>query len=93
MHLLSLKPIFRKKIALIFASLGGLTFPLNPCYATDLMDVYHAALTHDAEYQAAVSTRLSTREALPLSIAALLPSVKAQANVTSNYQEIGRAHV
>ncbi|WP_010597812.1 TolC family outer membrane protein [Rickettsiella massiliensis] len=85
MHTFSLKSILRKKTAFIFVGVGLLMARFTPCYATDLMDVYHAALTHDAVYQAAVSTRLATHEALPLSIAALLPSVNAQANVTSNY--------
>ncbi|MDQ8039044.1 MAG: TolC family outer membrane protein [Rickettsiella sp.] len=61
---------------------------LKPCFAADLLDIYQAAINNDPVYQAAVSTRLSTREALPQSVAALLPSITGQATVTSNYQKI-----
>jgi outer membrane protein len=88
MYPFSQKLILRKKTAFIFVGVGLLMARFTPCYATDLMDVYHAALTHDAVYQAAVSTRLAMHEALPLSIAALLPSITAQANVSSKNQPI-----
>jgi outer membrane protein len=54
----------------------------------DLIDIYKAALYSDPLYQAAVSTRLSQREAIPQSVAALLPNISAQANISSNYQNI-----
>lgn len=59
-----------------------------PAYAVDLIDIYKAALYSDPLYQAAVSTRLSQREAIPQSVAALLPNISAQANISSNYQNI-----
>ncbi|WP_342219999.1 TolC family outer membrane protein [Rickettsiella endosymbiont of Miltochrista miniata] len=62
--------------------------PLTPTFAADLIDIYKAALNSDPAYQAAVSTRLSQREAIPQSVAALLPNISAQANVSNNYQNI-----
>jgi outer membrane protein len=82
------------KQTLTFKLLLGLTLffsLLKPCSATDLVDIYQAALKNDTVYQAAVSTRLSTREAIPQSVAALLPSINGQANLTSNYQNITQA--
>ncbi len=64
---------------------------LKPCFAEDLLDIYQAALKNDTVYQAAISTRLSTREALPQSVAALFPSIYGQANLSSNYQNITQA--
>ncbi len=61
------------------------------CFAADLLDIYQAALKNDTIYQAAISTRLSTREALPQSVAALLPSINGQATLSSNYQNITQA--
>lgn len=55
-------------------------------FAADLIDIYKATLNSDPTYQAAVSTRLSQREAIPQSIAALLPNISAKANLTNNYQ-------
>ena len=60
----------------------------TPTFAADLIDIYKAALNSDPTYQAAVSTRLSQREAIPQSVAALLPNISAQANVSNNYQNI-----
>ena len=48
------------------------------------MDIYKAALNSDPTYQAAVSTRLSQREAIPQSVAVLLPNISAQANISNN---------
>jgi outer membrane protein len=70
-------------IYLLFAS-------LTPTFAADLLDIYKAALNSDPIYQAAVSTRLSQREAIPQSVAALLPNISAQANVSNNYQNISQ---
>lgn len=66
-------------ISLIFA-------PFVPAYATDLIDIYKAALSSDPIYQAAVSTRLSQRESIPQSVAVLLPNISAQATISNNYQ-------
>jgi outer membrane protein len=60
----------------------------SPSYAADLIDIYKAALSSDPLYQAALSTRLSQREAIPQSVAALLPNISAQANISNNYQNI-----
>lgn len=62
--------------------------PYTSTFAADLIDIYRAALKSDPIYQAAVSTRLSQREAIPQSVAALLPNISAQANVSTNYQNI-----
>ena len=48
-------------------------------YATDLLTVYNQAQTSDAEYQQAIAERMSINEGVPISIAALLPNVTAQA--------------
>lgn len=65
-----------------------LSVQLKPCFAADLLDIYQAALNNDTLYRSALSTRLSTRETLPHSVAALLPSINGQANLASNYQNI-----
>jgi outer membrane protein len=62
--------------------------PLTPAFAANLLDIYQDALANDTIYQAAISTRLSKREAIPQSVAALLPNISAQANLSSNYQNI-----
>ena len=62
--------------------------PYTSTFAADLIDIYKAALNSDPIYQAAVSTRLSQREAIPQSVAALLPNISAQANISNNYQNI-----
>lgn len=83
--------LYQQTSTLTFKLLLGLTLflaILKPCFATDLVDIYQAAVKNDTVYQAAVSTRLSTLEAIPQSVAALLPSIKGQANLTSNYQNI-----
>lgn len=81
-------PNIKKYLLLVPALLLG---TLKPCFATDLLDIYQAALKNDTIYQAAVSTRLSTREALPQSVAVLLPSINGQATISSNYQNITQA--
>lgn len=63
---------------------------ITPTFAADLIDIYKAALNSDPIYQAAVSTRLSQREAIPQSVAVLLPNISAQANVSNNYQNISQ---
>ncbi|MFZ0218990.1 MAG: TolC family outer membrane protein [Candidatus Aquirickettsiella sp.] len=60
----------------------------TPTFAADLIDIYKAAVKSDPTYQAAVSSRLSQREAIPQSVAALLPNISAQANISNNYQNI-----
>ncbi len=62
--------------------------PFTATSATDLIDIYKAALNSDPIYQAVVSTRLAQREAIPHSVAALLPNISAQANISNNYQNI-----
>lgn len=76
-------PVYTKLvfIYLVFA-------PFTATFAADLIDIYKAALISDPTYQAAVSTRLSQREVIPQSVAALLPNISAQANVSNNYQNI-----
>ena len=62
--------------------------PFKPLFAADLIDIYKAALISDPIYQAAKSTRLAQREAIPQSVAALLPNISAEANISNNYQNI-----
>lgn len=77
-------------IAYLRISLGIYLFfaSLAPAFAANLLDIYKDALANDTIYQAAISTRLSKREAIPQSVAALLPNISAQANLSSNYQNI-----
>lgn len=51
-------------------------------HAANLLEVYQQALISDPIYQQAISQRLSTKEAVPLSAAALLPTIFATANPT-----------
>lgn len=62
--------------------------PFTAIFAADLIDIYKAAVNSDPIYQAAVSTRLAQREAIPQSVAALLPNISAQANISNNYYNI-----
>lgn len=48
--------------------------------AADLLEVYQQALTSDPIYQQAISQRLATKEGVPISLAALLPSINLTAN-------------
>ena len=45
--------------------------------AIDLLESYHAALTHDATYQAARAARASGQEAVPQAMAQLMPNISA----------------
>jgi outer membrane protein len=76
--------IYAKLLLVIYLFLGAFT----PAFSADLIDIYKAALASDTTYQAAVSTRLSQREAIPQSVASLLPNISAQANISNNYQNI-----
>ncbi|MDX1902211.1 MAG: TolC family outer membrane protein [Gammaproteobacteria bacterium] len=55
-----------------------------PCVAfgepVNLVQVFQQALTNDPTYLQAISQRLSTREGVPISLAALLPNVSLTAN-------------
>lgn len=79
------------KLSNYFKLLLSIYLFFTPCtaiFAADLIDIYNAALNSDPIYQAAVSTRLAQREAIPQSVAALLPNISAQANISNNYQNI-----
>lgn len=65
----------KKKIILLFALL---------CYqitanAADLIDVFRQALISDPVFQQAIAQRLSTKEGVPINVAALLPTIYATA--------------
>lgn len=75
-------PVYTKLVLIIYLVFA----PFTATFAADLIDIYKAALKSDPTYQAAVSTRLSQREVIPQSVAALLPNISAQANVSNNYQ-------
>ncbi len=77
-------PFYTKLVLIIYLVFA----PFTATFAADLIDIYKAALKSDPTYQAAVSTRLSQREVIPQSVAALLPNISAQANVSNNYQNI-----
>jgi len=63
---------------------AGLSCITLPAWAADLMEVYQQGVQSDPIYQAAVSTRLSTREIIPQSLAALLPNLSGVADTTGN---------
>jgi outer membrane protein len=77
-----------KKTILSVVLAVGASGAIAPAYATDLMDIYNQALQSDQTYQAAQSTRLSDREVLPQSIAALMPQLSGTANTTGNKSTI-----
>lgn len=56
--------------------------------ATDLLDIYEQSMHCDPTYQAAWSTMLANQEALPQSVANMLPNISATANSTGNYANI-----
>lgn len=56
---------------------------MNCAYADDLLSVYQQALQNDPVIQAAKATRDASMEALPQSVAALLPNIGATAESTS----------
>jgi outer membrane protein len=73
-----------KKMAANFLIALATSSVISSAHATDLMDIYNQALQSDQVYQAAKFTRLSNREALPQSVAALLPQFIGNANTTGN---------
>lgn len=60
-----------KKILLFFIAIFCCQF----AYATDLLEVYQQAQNSDPIFQQAIAQRLSTREGVPISAAALLPNI------------------
>jgi outer membrane protein len=68
------------KIKLIF--LLTICFSHIAANATNLLTIYHQALLNDTIYQQAISQRLSTKEEVPISLAALLPNLSANTNPT-----------
>ena len=55
-----------------------------PAFATDMAQLYQAALNHDAQYSAARAVAEAGREKLPQALAGLLPSLSAGANSAWN---------
>lgn len=55
--------------------------------AADLLEVYQQAVTSDPIYQQAIAQRLSTKEGVPINVAALLPNVQLLTvpSVTKSY--------
>jgi outer membrane protein len=51
----------------------------NAFATADLLDAYQAALTNDPTYLQSVASLRSTKQNLPISVAALLPAIAAQA--------------
>src|SRR3990167_4385965 len=72
-----------KKKFLIFAILC--CYQLN-VHAADLLEVYQQALVSDPIFQQAISTRLSTKENVPINLANLLPNLSASINPTAERQ-------
>jgi outer membrane protein len=68
---------------LILAFLAGAALGVSgAASATNFLDVYHDALTHDPSYQQAYATYMAAREARPEAWAALLPQISASAGKT-----------
>lgn len=63
----------KKRIFLTLALLGLQT----TAHAADLMEVFHQALISDPVFQQAIAQRCSTKEGVPISLAALLPTLYA----------------
>ena len=65
---------------------GILTVGITPwAYTSDLIDIYHQALENDPTFKAAYSTYMSTAEAIPQALAALLPQVTVGTVFARNY--------
>ena len=63
---------------------AALFFLAAPAQALDLLESYQAALSEDADYQAARAAANAGREALPLARSQLLPNLSANAARTRN---------
>jgi outer membrane protein len=59
-----------------------------PAQAADLIEIYRAALTNDAQFAAARAQHLASREKLPQARAGLLPSVTLSASTSWNETEV-----
>ncbi|HVE45112.1 MAG TPA: TolC family outer membrane protein [Gammaproteobacteria bacterium] len=57
-------------------------------HATQLLEVYQQALISDPIFQQAIAQRLSTKEGVPISIAALLPTISTSVNPTVTHSAI-----
>jgi outer membrane protein len=73
-----------KQLLLALAALG-LSFQV---YASDLIDVFHAAQSQDAEFAAAVASHEAAQEKLPQGRSLLLPSVSLNANTTRHQDNV-----
>ncbi|OGT36963.1 MAG: hypothetical protein A3F11_09315 [Gammaproteobacteria bacterium RIFCSPHIGHO2_12_FULL_37_14] len=69
------------KIRIILLSILLLCSQLT-AHAADLIEVFQQALTSDPTYQQAIAQRLSTKQGVPINIAALLPNLSITANPT-----------
>lgn len=78
----------KKRLAILLAT--AFTFATHNTFAANLIEVYQQALVSDPTFQAAQATLMANREALPINIAALLPSVAATGSFTREHtnQEI-----
>lgn len=66
-----------KKRFLLLAAISCLSINVN---AANLLEVYQQAQNCDPTFQQAIAQRLSTKEGVPISIAALLPNIDFQMN-------------
>jgi outer membrane protein len=77
----------KQKLTALFVGAAFL-FLSNSASATDLMDIYLKSVRCDPVFEAARATRLENREAIPQSLAGLLPNLSATANTTINVSDI-----
>ena len=73
-----------KQLLLALAVLG---FSFQ-AYASDLIGVFHAAQSQDAEFSAAVASHQAAQEKLPQGRSLLLPSVSLNAHTTYNQDNV-----
>lgn len=78
-----MKLIFKK-----FVLSSVLLLSASQLFAADLMQAYQDALMNDPTFRAAISTRLSQREAKPQAVSALLPNIEGSALQAQNHIKV-----
>ena len=78
-----------KKLRIISALLfiGGVNVTSSYAEASSLLDVYHQALTHDANYLQAQAEYMSKKEATKSAWAAFFPRISASGDLLSNHTD------
>lgn len=74
-----------------FLLLLALTTWHMPAYSADLLTVFNQAQISDPRFQQAMAQRLATKEGIPISLAALLPTMSLSAKPTTVFTSRGYA--